>query len=123
MACQWYPKPAVFDKNGWHEFPYLDMGEFYSEYADYSSALRCLPDYVIGATGVLQNNDELQSYKTIGAKIVTDRKGKPVLYTTTFQKREEDVELSCGRCSGFRVVCKKDFVIRIRYCTAIQVAK
>ena len=28
MACQWYPKPAVFDKNGWHEFPYLDMGEF-----------------------------------------------------------------------------------------------
>ncbi|RYY42761.1 MAG: hypothetical protein EOO06_20695 [Chitinophagaceae bacterium] len=33
MACQWYPKPAVFDKNGWHEMPYLDMGEFYSEYA------------------------------------------------------------------------------------------
>ncbi|WP_449439080.1 hypothetical protein [Pedobacter steynii] len=28
MICQWYPKPAVFDKNGWHEFPYLDMGEF-----------------------------------------------------------------------------------------------
>jgi hypothetical protein len=35
MACQWYPKPAVFDKNGWHEFPYLDMGEFYSEYASF----------------------------------------------------------------------------------------
>ena len=30
MACQWYPKPAVFDKDGWHEMPYLDMGEFYS---------------------------------------------------------------------------------------------
>ena len=35
MACQWYPKPAVYDKNGWHEMPYLDMGEFYSEYATF----------------------------------------------------------------------------------------
>ena len=35
MVCQWYPKPAVFDKDGWHEMPYLDMGEFYSEYASY----------------------------------------------------------------------------------------
>ncbi|HRN47858.1 MAG TPA: M1 family peptidase, partial [Niabella sp.] len=35
MICQWYPKPAVYDKTGWHEFPYLDMGEFYSEYGDY----------------------------------------------------------------------------------------
>ena len=26
MVCQWYPKPAVFDKDGWHEMPYLDMG-------------------------------------------------------------------------------------------------
>ena len=24
---QWYPKPAVYDKNGWHPMNYLDMGE------------------------------------------------------------------------------------------------
>ncbi|CAN5373094.1 hypothetical protein BH20BAC1_BH20BAC1_26390 [soil metagenome] len=35
MVCQWYPKPAVYDKDGWHEMPYLDMGEFYSEYGNY----------------------------------------------------------------------------------------
>ena len=55
MACQWYPKPAVFDKNGWHEFPYLDMGEFYSEYADYTVSITVPSDYVVGATGSITN--------------------------------------------------------------------
>jgi hypothetical protein len=28
MICQWYPKPAVYDRTGWHAFPYLDRGNF-----------------------------------------------------------------------------------------------
>ena len=74
MACQWYPKPAVFDKNGWHEFPYLDMGEFYSEYADYTVDITLPASYVVGATGMLQTPEELNAYKQIGAKNIKDRK-------------------------------------------------
>lgn len=80
MACQWYPKPAVYDKTGWHEFPYLDMGEFYSEYADYKVNITLPGDYIVGATGVLQNKDELNQYKTIGAKNAANRKEPYVLY-------------------------------------------
>src|SRR5687768_9634347 len=80
MACQWYPKPAVYDKNGWHEFPYLDMGEFYSEYADYSVSITLPSDYVVGATGILQTKEELDAYKKVGAQNATDRTGKPSLY-------------------------------------------
>src|SRR3989339_676594 len=29
QITQWYPKPAVYDKTGWHPMSYLDMGEFY----------------------------------------------------------------------------------------------
>ena len=31
FITQWFPKPAVFDKNGWNYFSYLDKGEYYSE--------------------------------------------------------------------------------------------
>src|SRR4051812_24218062 len=32
QLTQWYPKPAVFDASGWHPMPYLDQGEFYSDF-------------------------------------------------------------------------------------------
>ena len=80
MVCQWYPKPAVFDKDGWHEMPYLDMGEFYSEYADYKVNIQVPAAFIVAATGELQNADELNSYKTIGAKNAAARKSRPQLY-------------------------------------------
>ncbi len=60
QVTQWYPKPAVYDKNGWHEMPYLDQGEFYSEYGDYEVQITLPENYVVAATGKLQNETELQ---------------------------------------------------------------
>jgi aminopeptidase N len=82
MVCQWYPKPAVFDKDGWHEMPYLDMGEFYSEYASYKVDITLPSQFVVSATGVLQTPAEASAYKTIGAFNATHKKeSKPQLYS------------------------------------------
>lgn len=58
QITQWYPKPAVFDKDGWHEMPYLTQGEFYSEYGSFDVSITLPKNYVVGATGDLQTESE-----------------------------------------------------------------
>ncbi len=53
QITQWFPKPAVYDQNGWHPLPYLSQGEFYSEYGAYDVKLTLPKNYVVGATGDL----------------------------------------------------------------------
>ncbi|HLP50215.1 MAG TPA: M1 family metallopeptidase [Chitinophagales bacterium] len=60
QVTQWYPKPAVYDKTGWHAMPYLDQGEFYSEFGSYEVNITLPQNYVVGATGDLQNTGEMQ---------------------------------------------------------------
>jgi Peptidase family M1 domain len=66
MLTQWYPKPAVYDRKGWHPIPYLDQGEFYSEFGSFKVNITVPSAFVVCATGMLQNKDELEAYKKIG---------------------------------------------------------
>ncbi len=58
QITQWYPKPAVYDNRGWHEMPYLDQGEFYSEFGNFDVRITLPKNYVVAATGELQNEEE-----------------------------------------------------------------
>ena len=58
QMTQWYPKPAVYDHKGWHPMPYLDMGEFYSEFGNFEVTITLPENYVVGASGVLQTESE-----------------------------------------------------------------
>ncbi|MEO9022453.1 MAG: M1 family metallopeptidase [Ginsengibacter sp.] len=60
QITQWYPKPAVYDNKGWHPIPYLDQGEFYSEFGNFNVQITVPENYVVAATGVLQNEDEVK---------------------------------------------------------------
>ncbi len=60
QITQWYPKPAVYDRDGWHQMPYLSQGEFYSEFGSFQVEITLPKNYVVGATGDLQNQDEIE---------------------------------------------------------------
>ena len=60
QVTQWFAKPAVFDKNGWHPMSYLDQGEFFSEFGNYDVSITVPKNYVLMATGDLQNKEELE---------------------------------------------------------------
>ena len=55
-ACQWYPKVVVFDAQGWHPDSYLDMGEFYGEFGNFDVSITLPENFVVEATGMLQDN-------------------------------------------------------------------
>lgn len=58
QVTQWFPKPAVYDRKGWHPMPYLDQGEFYSEFGNFYVSITVPSNYVVGASGDLQNAEE-----------------------------------------------------------------
>ncbi len=55
---QWYPKPAVYDNNGWNYFSYLDKGEYYGEFGSFDVSITLPENYVVGASGELLDNPQ-----------------------------------------------------------------
>lgn len=65
-VAQWYPRMAVYDDvYGWDTTPYLGDGEFYLEYGDFDVALTVPSGWLIGATGVLTNPQEVLTPATL----------------------------------------------------------
>ena len=58
QITQWYPKPAVFDRKGWNYMPYLNQGEFYSEFGSFDVSITLPKNYVLGATGDLVDGEK-----------------------------------------------------------------
>ncbi|MBY0477740.1 MAG: M1 family metallopeptidase [Chitinophagaceae bacterium] len=78
QITQWFPKPAVYDKKGWHPMPYLDQGEFYSEFGNYEVQITVPKSYVLLSTGDLQNEEEKNWLKERAASFVAKAQTKKI---------------------------------------------
>ncbi|MBX2877151.1 MAG: M1 family metallopeptidase [Saprospiraceae bacterium] len=72
--AQWYPKLCEFDYQGWHANPYIGR-EFHGVWGDFDVTISIDKDYIVGASGYLQNPEEIgYGYEAAGTKV--KRKGK-----------------------------------------------
>ncbi|WP_413532628.1 M1 family metallopeptidase [Empedobacter brevis] len=68
--AQWYPKMAEFDTEGWHLDEYVGR-EFFAPFGNFDVTINIDKDYVVGASGELQNPNNVKGYvknPTIKAK-------------------------------------------------------
>lgn len=58
--AQWFPHVCKYDDvNGWNTLPYVGSGEFYTDFGSYTVDITVPTTYVVTATGVLQNPQEV----------------------------------------------------------------
>ncbi len=76
--AQWYPKMAEYDARGWHAHPYVGR-EFYAPWGDFKVTLSIDKNYVVAATGVLQNPNEI-GYGYENKDVKVKRKGKKLTW-------------------------------------------
>jgi len=55
-----YPRVSVYDDyNGWDTLPFLDAQEFYNDFNDYTLKVTVPKNYIVWATGTLQNTEQV----------------------------------------------------------------
>ena len=81
--AQWYPRIAVYDREGWQVRPLLPQGEFYGEFGTFDVTLDVAADQVMGATGVPVSGDPGWAKAWVGA---ASTKGVPPRFQRTYYK-------------------------------------
>ena len=65
QVAQWYPRVAKYDDlKGWDTEPYLGSSEFYNNFGRFDVSIDVPAGWTVGATGVLQNPEEVLSAQT-----------------------------------------------------------
>lgn len=60
VIAQWFPRMCVYDDyEGWQNKQFLGQGEFALPFGDYTVALTVPADHIVGATGSLQNPEQV----------------------------------------------------------------
>lgn len=88
---QWFPRMAVYDDfNGWNHKQFLGTGEFSLTFGNYKVAITVPSDHIIGATGVLQNPQQVLTAEQLNRFNQSKTAKKPVVIVTQAEATEKE---------------------------------
>ena len=89
--AQWFPRLAAFtDVTGWQHKQYLGQGEFTLEFGDYIVRITAPSDHIVGATGVLQNPNEVLTAAQQERLAASAKAEKPVFVVTPEEAKSNE---------------------------------
>ncbi|NQZ75597.1 MAG: M1 family metallopeptidase [Ekhidna sp.] len=90
--AQFFPRMAVYmDNEGWQNKQFLGRGEFALTFGDYEVDLTVPSDFIVGATGTLQNpTDVLTSDQVERFELAKKTYDKPVIIVTEKEARKNE---------------------------------
>jgi len=113
---QWFLKPAVYDRKGWHPISFLDQGEFFSDYGSYDVSITVPSNYIVMSTGNCSDESEMQWLDSLSRKPLPEdtlyRKSWPAsdLTTKTLHYHEDKIH-DFAWFADKRWVVRKDTVL------------
>lgn len=117
QLTQWFPKPAVYDRKGWHAMPYLDQGEFYSEFGNFTVQVTLPKNYIVAATGELQDAEEKtwldkKTTRPVNCGDCKGEKKQEIDHTETASSREtKTIHFRQNNVHDFALFADKNFIV------------
>ena len=108
--AQWYPKLCEYDYKGWHANPYIGR-EFYGVWGDFSVNITIDKNYVVAATGILQNPEEIG----YGYAEEPDQKSERLTYSFVGENIHDFVWAADPDYSQLTITTDDDVVLRFFY--------
>lgn len=107
---QWYPKPVVYDSEGWHPMSYLDMGEFYSEFGDFEVSITLPDNFLVAATGDLITRNELHRLEDF-AEICSSAKNIDKIGSFGDSSKQKTITYIAKNVHDFAWFASSDFIV------------
>ncbi len=101
---QWYPKPCIYDKKGWHLDTCHTGDAFYGEFGRFDVSISIPANFVVAGTGIRIESEDIEFIDTLIAT------GKKIIHTD-----KRTVRFYAENVHDFAWVADPDFSVK-RYC-------
>ncbi len=110
FITHWYPKPAVYNQDGWHPMPYLSMGEFYQEFASWQVKITLPVKYIVAANGNLVSREELHRLEDYA--MACNKGEQSDAFTYKDSTALKTLIFEADRMIDFAWFASKDFIVK-----------